>query len=126
MKELQFYQRLLYFALFVLVFIGLFSLFRTLKISGSFVVLPEEMKKPLYFDDLPDVFTLSVQQPFFLDVDYEEGYIFSDNAVFFDINEKTGIISFVPSTSGYYPIMLLVFRDVSDYKIKLVHFVVEQ
>ena len=92
-------------------------------LTGSFIV---EEKDTILFNELPSEIFLKRGQDFFLDIDYDVGYVFSDDTPLFDINETTGEISFIPTDIGEYNVVFLAFRDVSNYHIKLVRIIVEQ
>lgn len=110
----------LYLVIISLIYLGLF-LFIKSDISGRFAI---DTPETIYFDDLPDGFTLGRNQDFFLDIDYLEGYVFSDNTDLFDINETTGEIDFVPRETGTFPVVIIVLKDVENYDVKLIRFIV--
>jgi len=77
-----------------------------------------------YLYNLPDVFQIKKGEEFFLNVDFDEGYKFSDNTGLFDIDADTGTINFVPGEIGKFNVVIIVLKDVNDFHYKLVKFVV--
>ena len=101
-----------------LIYLGLFFFIKS-QISGAFAV---ETKESIYFDDLPGAIQLPRNQQFVLDVDYLDCYVFSDNSDLFDINETTGVISFVPRETGEFPVVIIALKDLENYEVKVVIF----
>ena len=89
-------------------------------ISTRFAVGPGVNK--IDFNELEDVYNLRINDEFILDVDYNEGYTFSENTDLFDINESTGVISFVPNEAGVHPSVIVAMHNSSDFIYKVVLF----
>ncbi len=114
----------IYLIFISLLYISLFFFIKSkIDISGSFSVNPPEKK--IYLTDLPEVMRLKLNEPFLLDIDYKLGYGFASNTDLLKINKDTGEISFTPANAGEYPVIISAFKDINDYEIKLVRFVVE-
>ena len=71
---------------------------------------------------MPSSFNLNKNQNFLLDIDYKDGYTFSDNADLFEIEEATGIISFTPLKTGIFPVVIIAYHDVNNFDMKVVIF----
>ncbi len=110
----------IYITIIILLYLALF--FYIKNITGKFVIEPPEK---INFDDLPESFTLKRSQLFLLDIDYKENYVFSDNTDLFDIDRTTGLISFTPTEVGEYPVVIVTLFNITEYKIKLIHFRVQ-
>ncbi len=109
-----------YVIIISLVYVGLFF-FIIFQISGSFSVETASVNK-INFEELPSSFDLNRNQEFSLDIDYKEGYEFSDNTELFDINKTTGEISFVPENVGLDPVVIVALKDITEYEAKVVVF----
>lgn len=74
------------------------------------------------FNELPSTFEITKGNEFKIDIDSEEGYLFSDDSNLFDINNETGIINFIPGNTGNFNVVIIALKDVEDLKYKLVTF----
>ena len=74
------------------------------------------------FNELPDTFEIPVGQEFVLDIDFEEGYIFSDDSDLFEINKENGVVSFTPEEIGAFKVVVIALRDLDDFHFKLIEF----
>jgi len=105
-----------------LIYGGLFFFIRS-QISGSFALedIPGKTitSEAITFRDLPDVITLNINEPYYLKIDHELGYSFSDNTQLFDINPTTGEISFTPTESGInYVVIIATGDDFTNFQAK--------
>lgn len=107
-----------YIILIFLIYLGLFFYIRS-NISGSFFVETYEI---INFDELKERYDIGINEKFALDINYLEGYIFSDNTELFDIGRETGIISFTPTSMEEYSVVIVALHDVDDLKVKVVTF----
>lgn len=74
------------------------------------------------FENLPNSFQLFKGHEFGMDIDFDEGYTFSDDNELFDINSETGVIYFTPGNEGNYSIVIIALKDINDFRYKLINF----
>nr|MBA4404661.1 hypothetical protein [Nanoarchaeum sp.] len=85
----------------------------------GYAVLDE---KNYNFNELPDMFELQKGQELILDLNFEEGYSFSDDSNIVDINKENGKLIFKSDEIGEYSVVLIALKDVSNFEYKLVKF----
>ena len=74
------------------------------------------------FEDLPSEFELKLGEPFSLNINSPEGFVFSDNSEMIDISKETGVVYFSPSEIGEFPVVFIALKDVEDFQYKVVRF----
>jgi hypothetical protein len=110
------------FVFFVLLFFS-FVYSYGLEFMGYSVYEP--VQKYVY-SELPNYFQLKTGERFVMDIDGEEGYIFSDDSQFFEIDKNEGIIDFIPYQEGKFNVVIITLKDVNDFQYKSIIFEVEE
>lgn len=85
----------------------------------GYVVLDE---KTYNLNELPDVFELQKGQELRLDLNFNEGYSFSDDSNLVEINRESGKMTFESDNIGEYNVVLIALKDVGNFEYKLIKF----
>lgn len=136
--EFKSFKRILYIIMFLVLLLGIVSMFSSTKLSGSFIVEqkttqdmptqsvpqppPPTNLETTNFNELPPILTLEKDKRFSLDLDHQPGYVFSDNSDLFDINPSTGVIDFTPTQSGEHIAIVAAYENIGNYELKVIRF----
>jgi len=74
------------------------------------------------FLELPEILMVERGQENFFDIDFEEGYRFSDNTDLFEIEENSGEFSFISEELGEFNVVFVALKDVDNFYFRLIRF----
>jgi len=75
-----------------------------------------------YFTELPSDFKLNVGEELNLDLDYLEGYRFSEDSDLVTIEKEDGKFSFSSDIPGNFSVVFIALKDVYSFDYRLVNF----